>query len=192
MVDSSQDPLVRAILFDPLGYLHRRRLQLPQTMDEPGQRAIINDMLIAAYRLDSGWPADSPNSLTRQWLRHWHRLPQAAYLMGSQLLRAGLAWQGASLRLPSWARDFSAMPLQTRAGHRPQQAINHADLLAAGYGQLLGWSNQLPPALAQRLPLLFPPESSAAAVPDASPDPLLLTLALQYAQRHPHSPPACH
>ncbi|WP_047257631.1 type III secretion apparatus protein OrgA/MxiK [Chromobacterium subtsugae] len=192
MADAGLGSQACAILFDPLGYLHRERLSLPDEMRGGGQRAAVNDMLIAAYRLDTAWPAGPHSHATRQWLRHWARLPQAAYLMGCQLLRPSLARQGALLRLPPWARDFAAMPLAAPAAPALPRAPDHADLLAAGYGQLLAWSGQLPRALVQRLPLLFPPAAVLAARPAALPDPLLLTLALQHAQRHPHSPSFLH
>ncbi|AUH51349.1 type III secretion apparatus protein OrgA/MxiK [Chromobacterium sp. ATCC 53434] len=181
-------PALRAILFDPLGYLHPRRLRLPPALIGPGQRAAVNDLLIAGYRLDTDWPATASLD-AGPWLRHWRRLPQIAYLMGCHAKRAALGWQGGLLRLPDWARPFAALPLPSDAA-APGAPLSHLCLLRAGYGQLLAWGGDMPPALRQRLPLLFPPELDVEAAAATVPDPLLLTLAIQYAQRHPHTPPA--
>jgi type III secretion system OrgA/MxiK family protein len=181
---------VRAILFDPLSYLHPQRLRLPAALDSPRQRAVVNDMLVSGHRLDCHWPAGPLNSAARQFLRHWPRLPQAAYLIGCQTLRAALGWQGGLLRLPAWAQDFAIMGLDSPGGIEPSRSLAHNDLLRAGYSHLLAWKEELPSALAQRLALLFPPIVDGMPAASGSPDVLLLTLALQYAQRHPHAPPA--
>ncbi|AVG16922.1 type III secretion apparatus protein OrgA/MxiK [Chromobacterium vaccinii] len=189
-IDAELSPQVRAILFDPLSYLHPQRLRLPAALDTPRQRAVVNDMLISGHRLDNHWPAGPLNSATRQFLRHWPLLPQAAYLIGCQALRAALGWQGGLLRLPAWAQDFAAMRLNPPSGIAPSRPVSHNDLLRAGYSRVLAWKPELPSALAQRLPLPFPPIVDDAPAAPGAPDTLLLTLALQYAQRHPHVPPA--
>ncbi|KMN49770.1 hypothetical protein VL04_20120 [Chromobacterium violaceum] len=182
---------LRALLFDPLSYLHRDRLRLPPALAGAEQRRLVNDMLIAGYRLRTDWSPDPADRSHGLWLAEWRRLPQAAYLMGCQLLRARLAARGGLLRLPGWARGFAAMQIGAEWPAAPlDEAPGHDAILLAGFGQLLSWRERMPEALAQRLPLLFP-----AWVDEASPcipaqNTLLLTLALQYAKRHPHFPPS--
>ncbi|WP_440216512.1 type III secretion apparatus protein OrgA/MxiK [Chromobacterium piscinae] len=189
-IDAGLSLQVRGILFDPLSYLHPQRLRLPAALDSPRQRAIVNDMLISGHRLDCHWPTGPLNSATRQFLRHWPRLPQTAYLIGCQALRAALGWQGGLLRLPVWAQGFAAMQLGPPGGAAPSRPIVHNDLLRAGYSRLQAWKEELPAALSQRLALAFPPAVDGMPAASGAPDFLLLTLALQYAQRHPHLPPA--
>ncbi|QND85701.1 Uncharacterized protein ChrSV_3475 [Chromobacterium vaccinii] len=183
--------LARDILFNPLGYIDPQRLQLAARLDNPQARGIVNDLLISGYGLDTHWPAGPLDSVARHYLRHWRQLPQTAYLMGCQILRSGLSWQGAMLRLPAWAQNFSCQSLDAPPCPSPGQALRHSDLLNAGYSQLLAWQRQLPAALAQRLPLQFPPSVDAETTP-ALPNAVLLTMALQYARRHPFAPPADH
>ncbi|MEO2215503.1 type III secretion apparatus protein OrgA/MxiK [Chromobacterium vaccinii] len=185
-----QASLVRDLLFNPLGYINPQRLRLAARLDNPQARGIVNDLLISGYGLDIHWPAAPLNSIARHYLRHWRQLPQAAYLMGCQILRSGLSWQGAMLRLPAWAQNFSCQALDASPCPPPGRALRHSDLLNAGYSQLRAWQGQLPAAMAQRLPLQFSPvvDSDAAAFPPSNA--LLLTLALQYARRHPFAPPA--
>ncbi|UGA39635.1 hypothetical protein JOS77_09385 [Chromobacterium haemolyticum] len=119
--------------------------------------------MISAYRLDSDCADAQLDPLARQWLRHWRRLPQTAYLLGCHALRAGLGWQaGGLLRLPDWAQEFAAVALPPDAAAAQRPALSHGALLLTGYGRLQAWRERLPRPLAQRLPLLFPPEADAA------------------------------
>lgn len=189
MAKSSRSPALLRVLFDPLSYLHPRRLSLPPALTESAAaRAAANELLLGAYRLDSDCVDLELDALARQWLRHWQRLPQVAYLIGCHSLRAGLAWRGGLLTLPEWAHTFSAIALPTDAAP-PQPIPGHDALLRAGYARLQAWRERLPLPLAQRLPLLFPSHVDTVE-PAPGADPLILTLALQHAQRHPHTPPA--
>lgn len=183
-------PEWRAILFDPLSYIAPQRLPWTPSLANPAARGIVNDLLIAAYELDTCWGVNEMSGVARQFLRHWQRLPQAAYLMGCQALRAELLRQGAILRLPGWAQAFVRLPLQTAHNAPSTRRVNHRDLSCAGYHQLLRWRTLLPLALTQRLPLLFPPMVDDLETAAGQPDALLLTLALQQAGRHPFAPPS--
>lgn len=182
---SLTDALQR-VLFDPLSYLHPQRVQVSANLTaSPAARAAVNELLLRAYRLDMRCTDLSP--LARQWVRHWGHLPHAAYLIGCHTLRAELAWGGESLNLPIWAHPFTAIALPvTRPAGRP--VTGHDKLLKTGYSQLQAWTSQLPEPLAQRFPLLFPADIDTVALQPAA-DPLILTLALQYAQRYPNIPP---
>lgn len=178
---------LQRILFDPLSYLHPQRVQIPTNLTaNPAARVVVNEILLRAFRLEN-YCAD-PTPLARQWIYHWHHLPQTAYLIGCHTLRAELAWSGWSLNLPIWANDFTAIALPAVVS-RGQVIPSHDLLLKTGYARLQAWTLRLPKPLAQRFPLLFPSYIDTAA-PQPAADILLLTLALQHAQRYPNIPSA--
>ncbi|MEJ8674085.1 type III secretion apparatus protein OrgA/MxiK [Chromobacterium amazonense] len=179
---------LQRVLFDPLSYLHPGRLSLTASLTEPATaRAAVNSLLLAVFKMEHNCDDSLLDSLARQWLRHWLRLPQTAYLIGCHFLRADLAWRAGQLALPEWAHAFSTIALPTEAAPR-QAAPSHNAILRAGYARLLPWRARLPTPLAQRLPLLFPPHVDTVTAQQGA-DPLILTLALQHAQRHPHALP---
>ncbi|HID7510660.1 TPA: type III secretion apparatus protein OrgA/MxiK [Enterobacter hormaechei] len=182
---SLTDALQR-VLFDPLSYLHPQRVQIPASLTaSSAARAAVNELLIRTYRLEIRCADLSP--LARQWVRHWGHLPHTAYLIGCHTLRAELAWGGESLNLSAWVHPFTAIELPaTRPAGR--HVTSHDMLLKTGYSRLQAWASQLPEPLAQRFPLLFPSDIDTAALQPAA-DPLILTLALQHAQRYPNIPP---
>ncbi|TFZ48660.1 type III secretion apparatus protein OrgA/MxiK [Serratia proteamaculans] len=182
---------LQRVLFDPLLYLHPQRVQIPEDLAScSAERAAVNELLLGAFRLEAGHIDLSP--LARQWVRHWHRLPQVAYLIGCHSLRAELAWKGGLLNLPSWAITFTAIDLPTKVSLNQsaniQSVPGHEALMATGYARLRLWRSQLPEPLRQRFPLLFAPYVDSAA-PQPAADSLILTLALQHAEKYPNSPP---
>lgn len=188
MPRSSRSLTLQRILFDPLSYIHPYRLRLPPHLTaQPAARAAANELILAAFRLNSDCNEAELDAQARQCLQQWARLPQVAYLIGCHALRAELAWQGRLLQLPAWAQIFTTIDLPTNSG---QQRIcaNHETLLSTGYAQLQAWRRRLPAPLAQRLQLLFPPQVDKVAS-HAAASPLILTLALQHAQRNPFPPP---
>lgn len=177
---------LQRVLFDPLSYLHPQRVGFPANLTaQPAARAAANELLLAAFCLEVHHLNLTP--LAREWVRHWYRLPQTAYLIGCHALRAELAWEGGLLNLPIWASHFTSIALPTDAVLGLQN-INNSVLMKTGYAKLQAWGAQLPKPLAQRFPLLFPPHIDAAP-PQPAADPLILTLALQHAQRNPNTPP---
>ncbi|WP_199154773.1 type III secretion apparatus protein OrgA/MxiK [Chromobacterium sp. ASV23] len=189
MAKSIHSSALQRVLFDPLAYLHPRRLLLPVDLTEQAAaRSAVNSLLISVFQMRHDCDDAQLDPLARQWLRHWHRLPQTAYLIGCHALRADLAWRAGQLILPEWALTFTTIALPTEAASR-QNIPGHDAILRAGYGRLQPWRARLPVPLAQRLPLLFPPHVDSVASQQGA-DPLILTLALQHAQRHTHPIPA--
>ncbi|MGL5345472.1 MAG: type III secretion apparatus protein OrgA/MxiK [Plesiomonas sp.] len=183
-------PPLQRVLFDPLSYLHPRRISLAARLLQPARaRAVANELALAIYQLDTNDLPTTSNYQQHLWLHHWWRLPQAAYLLGCHGQKEQLARQGGWLQLPAWARHFAAINLPSALDPPSTSSCTHLALLHAGYSQLLAWSETLPCALAQRLPLLFTPELDRLPPLPARADPLLLTLALQHAQRNPHPLP---
>lgn len=177
---------LQRVLFDPLSYLHPQRVGFPANLTaRPAERAAANELLLAAFRLEV-YPFDL-TPLAREWVRHWYRLPQTAYLIGCHTLRAQLAWEGGLLNLPVWASHFTSITFPTNVASGLQNIDNNL-LMKTGYARLQAWSSQLPKPLAQRFTLMFPTHIDTAPLQPAA-DPLILTLALQHAQRNPNNPP---
>ena len=182
--------VLNRILHEPLSYIHKRRLHLPAMLSGETQASIINEILIKHLQLNTECSVLIPGSKVAQVALNWRHLPQTAFLMRCQRERARLARQGGLQRLPAWARHFAELdltPAQTSVGG---EAINLSELLTQSYQELCIVRGALPLALQQRLALLFPPSADnfQTALPSGPADPLLFTLALQYAQRHPHAP----
>ncbi|VVD77496.1 type III secretion apparatus protein OrgA/MxiK [Pandoraea anhela] len=188
----SQSPIAvcwRAMMFDPVSYIHAARFVYPTQFSSPRQRAVINEMLIAEFRLDSHWPFDQIGIVERPWVLNWRLLPQVAYLMGCQARKASLCRRAALLRLPEWAYAYAKLPVLDALPPASVAPPSHEDLMAEGFVRLIALGATLREPLRQCLPLLFPPiDSYAADVPDAL-DVRLFVTALQYAKKHPHPPP---
>ncbi|WP_065225736.1 type III secretion apparatus protein OrgA/MxiK [Pandoraea oxalativorans] len=179
----------RTMMFDPVSYVHPVRFSYPVRFASPRQRAVINEMLIAGFRLDRHWPFDQIGIVERPWVLNWRLLPQVAYLMGCQVHKASLCRRAALLGLPRWAYAYARLPVLDAVPSAVAAPPSHSELLGEGFVRLMALSASLREPLRQRLPLLFPPlDSCAADMPDAR-DVRLFVTALQYAKKHPHSPP---
>lgn len=177
---------LQRVLFDPLSYLHPQRVRFSVNFTaQPATRAAANELLLAAFQLEAHRFDLTPQA--KECVRHWYQLPQTAYLIGCHTLRAELAWGGGLLSLPTWASHFTSITLRTSTA-RGLQNVDHSVLMSTGYARLQAWSTRLPKPLAQRFPLLFSPHIDTAP-PQPAADPLILTLALQHAQRNPNTPP---
>lgn len=180
---------LQRVLFDPLSYLHPQRLRLPSNLTACSTaREAVNDLLLIALRLEVEVGPVELTPLAKQWIYHWYRLPQTAYLIGCHYQRAELAWKGGLFSLPTWAGSFAALNLSTQVAKSAEHVVSHRELMKTGYAHLQLWNKQLPKALAQRLPLLFPTYVDTVTAQSAV-DPLILTLALQHAQIYPNTPP---
>lgn len=175
---------LQRIRFDPLSYIHPLRLKLPDRLiNTPAARTAVNDILLRSYALD--WHHFQLDALAKQWIHHWYRLPDVAYLIGCHSLRADLAWKGDSCKLPHWVNSFMRITLPTEIS-TSHKVIGHTEILTAGYTRLYPWVARIPMPLAQRFPLLFPAIEMAMndTAPQAGANPLILTLALKYAERY--------
>ncbi|WP_413735571.1 type III secretion apparatus protein OrgA/MxiK [Sodalis sp. RH21] len=185
-------PPLDVILFDPLSWMHPRRLPLAPPLSGCGPRSIINDMVIAAQCWSTQRPEVPEHGLAAHFIRHWHALPQVALLMACQRHRALLSRQGRLRLLPGWARQFAELAIVESSAGPAVPVIMPDTLLAWGKSELLACGPWLPLAIQQRIPLLFSPDMdrSDGAAPAAPPSPLLIKLACQYAKRNPAIPDA--
>ncbi|HEY0210464.1 type III secretion apparatus protein OrgA/MxiK [Acerihabitans sp.] len=179
------------ILYDPLSWLHPRRLSLPPALSGARARSIVNGMIIQAHDWSVDCPPCAVDGPTALFIRHWRRLPQAALLIAAQRHRASLARQGRLLLLPPWVRQFAGLAIvdSLAVGDAP---VMPATLIAWGRGELLAFGEQLPLAIRQRISLLFSPEldRESGGEPKPVPSRLLIKLALQHAEKHSATPDA--
>ncbi|ROM93884.1 hypothetical protein [Pseudomonas brassicacearum] len=179
---------LRAILIQPLDYLHPQRGVVPPLFEVPAVRAVLNQSLLRGLGLscpDLQQIKRSP--WTDLWVMHWQRLPAVARLMGAQLMWPQLA-RGARIReLDTSARAFARIDL----GRRPPVAVSEEDgleqaLSALGFGALAAWHLHIPEALMQRLSLQFSPRvvELQQALPAQMPNSSLFILAVQHARIH--------
>ncbi|MGE8059051.1 hypothetical protein [Pseudomonas sp. NPDC089547] len=179
---------LRAILHQPLDYLHPHRGVVPALLEEPAARVLLNQALLRGLALSCPDPQQlRRNPWTDYWVAHWQQLPAVAHLMGAHLLWPQLA-RGACMReLDVPARAFARIDL----GTRPAVAVSEADGLeqslgALGLAALAAWHQHIPKALMQRLFLQFSPRvvELQQAMPRLAPNPSLFTLAVQHARIH--------
>jgi len=195
---------LQTVMFDPLAYVHPQRLSLRGGCEAPAQRAAINDMLFDRYALSSCLDLARGEPAATLLLKHWFRLPQIVFLLGCARMRVALSRRGMSLRLPANVQAFmrlpvlrQSMPDRVSAEVLPTGASARLDRDALSYyglRQLRAGAGDIPPALAQRLPLLFAPSFDEAArhagegranVGGRTPeDVLILTMAIQHAKKY--------
>jgi type III secretion system OrgA/MxiK family protein len=191
------------VMFDPLAYIHRERLYLRGRFDMPAQRAAVNRLLLDGYGLTSG-TVPQHTGAEKLLLKNWFHLSQIVFLLGCQSLQLELSRRGAILRMPASVRAFLTLPFLQRPGcaaaaaNDPQTTAHcgRGALLREGLRRLRTILGELPDALAQRIPLLLPPEfdsvaeaEKSAVVPihhacDSS-HALTLTMAIQHVKRYP-------
>lgn len=179
---------LRAILCQPLDYLHPDRGVVPHMFGVPAARAVLNRSLLRAL----GQSLPDPQQIERDpwtnlWVTHWQRLPAVAHLMGAQLLWPQLAYGARMRELDASVRAFACIDL----GSRPPAMVieEHGlepSLSAVGLGALVAWHRHIPDALIQRLFLQFSPRvvELQQALPAQMPNSSLFILAVQYARIH--------
>ncbi|BBP75564.1 protein OrgA [Pseudomonas gingeri NCPPB 3146 = LMG 5327] len=177
---------LRQILWQPLDYLHARRLTLPEALAGTTVREVLNRMLLEDLERPASCSLSSP--LAALWVREWRRLPHIARLIGAQRLWPELA-RGARMGLLSASvRDFARCAIGPRLVVEwlpDSPVLQQVDSI--GLAQLLAFEGALPTALRERLLLQFPEAvvDGLARLPVFSPDPALFFLAVQHARRHP-------
>ncbi|RII78287.1 hypothetical protein [Pseudomonas monteilii] len=179
---------LRAILQQPLDYLHPHRGVVPALFGEPAARALLNQSLLRGLELSCPDPQQlKRNRWTDCWVAQWQHLPAVARLMGAHLMWPQLA-RGARMReLDAPTRAFARIDL----GSRPTVAVSEADGLeqsfgALGLAALAAWHQHIPEALMRRLLLQFSPRvvELQKNLPLLTPNPSLFILAVQHARIH--------
>lgn len=145
---------LRAILQQPLDYLHPHRGVVPALFGEPAARALLNQSLLRGLALSCPDPQQlKRNPWTDCWVAHWQHLPAVARLMGAHLMWPQLA-RGARMReLDVPTRAFARINL----GNRPAVVISEAQGLEPSldaWGSLLGSLASIHPGCAHAASVL--------------------------------------
>lgn len=178
--------LLDKVLFDPLSYFHRTWFDLPERFHGPLSRAIWNDLLIEQYQLDIKRPVIQKSVITEKFLTHWFYLPQIAFIMACQRHRHILLRKGMLLRLPLWIQSFAKLEVVEALPYQFNRQINFIHLLAYGAKELHLWKKELPKAISQRMPFLFPYSINTRFDFDKkiSPNLLFINLAIQHVKKN--------
>ncbi|BCX66981.1 secretion system protein [Pseudomonas izuensis] len=180
---------LRAILAEPLDYLHPQRLTVPARFNGPEARNLLNRILLEGLELQGPWPSTPLTAVAKQWVRHWRQLPHIARLIGTHRMMPDLA-RGAALRgLPLSLRRFAGYSIAARNSLALEcPAVSVTQVEAAGLNALWSWSGQVPRMLLERLNLQFPEPVVRLhrQWPITEPDTALYFLAVQHARLHPN------
>lgn len=184
---------LQRILDHPLVYLHPKRLQIPQRLDTPQSREVLEDIIVQ----DLGWVYSTADialsSVASAWIDAWLRLPEIARLLGVQAAWPHLARGAAFQHLSASERAFGPCAVSPRLDRFSSEGDSEdvAERLdTIGLNRLLAFRAIVPALLIERLLLQFsmPVIERQRLLDPAAPDAALLTLAIQHVRIHsyPH------
>jgi len=197
---------LKRVMFDPLSYIHPRRLKTPSCFDTPRHRAVLNRIILDNLMIAPERSTIQVSLRQGRLLRHWLNVPQVSTLIGAQLLKSDLAWRGSLLRLSASVRAFLGMPFHRLIDTAPAFSLNPKRLpdqfslsssetcnifyqiQRVGLTCMLDWQRTASSDLLCRLRLMFAPELDAVFdQPRRQLDDgelFLISQALQYAKNH--------
>ncbi|MGN7915537.1 hypothetical protein [Enterobacter sp. 22466] len=153
------------VMYHPVVWCHHSHIpeSWQRWVDKPAAHPLLNHWLARQYQLLERDLSISKREdhLLQSAIQHWHRLPDAAMLIGSLLLRDDLLAQGRHLFCSSAVQTFIALPLP-EVQYRSADMVMPPPLSAAGQPLQTGASflfalfSQFSPALHKRARLLFP------------------------------------
>lgn len=189
--------ILQRIMFNPLSYIHPQRIPHLFSVVNFSSKEVsaVNELLLHSLNLEHDNLNIKLSSLAQKLIRQWNGLPQVAYLIGCHALKKELAWNGASLQLPSWARHFMLIDLPSYnlaeySVNKGRDALCNNYIMNFGYSFLAYWARELPKPIVQRMQLLFPSIDDSLVLEKEDVEPLILILALQYAKMYPNSVPS--
>ncbi|ONC26359.1 hypothetical protein AQ914_04570 [Burkholderia pseudomallei] len=168
------------IMYAPRLYVHPGHLPPACTPGADLPADIVNQKLIETHgletRIEFSMPADP---LVARCVQHWMRLPRICLLIGAHSLRSVLIQASRFAKLDAICRQFLCLPLpvfpvedasgapnsvtaplRARCENNEIASIDPIDeevIVEAGLVQMGSLLQRLPPALRQRLALLFSP-----------------------------------
>jgi len=172
------------VMYAPLDYVHPQRFPKTTEALSAGVQQTVNHHLIKQYSLSTALDFSvRPGDFSQRLISDWKLLPKVAWLLGCKIARGSLAMSGQLAALPAVAQRFIALPLPCPAT-ASDASVSTTDIEQIGARYLCQLQPQLPDALAQRLPLVFAPESDNAdkLIPDLSLNRSLITFAFDYAK----------
>lgn len=189
--------ILQRIMFNPLSYIHPQRIPHLLNVVEPSSKEVsaVNELLLHSLNLEYDDLNIKLSSLVQKLIRQWNALPQVAYLIGCHLLRKELAWNGASLKLPDWARHFMLIDIPSHditgySASKGREILCNNYIMNFGYSFLAYWAHELPKSIIQRMQILFPSIDDSLIFEIEDAEPLILLMALQYAKMYPNSVPS--
>jgi type III secretion system OrgA/MxiK family protein len=178
-------PALLRVMYAPLDYIHPDYFPTPECEITPALQQAVNHTLIKRFELTTALDFSLKSSdFSQRLVADWHLAQRAAWLLGCKMARGSLAKTGRLATLPQLARRFIELPIACNPVELAG-AITDARLEAHGARYLIQLQQQLPQALAQRLPLLFSRDESGPLQGMAL-DRSLLTFAFDYAKNTYH------
>lgn len=177
------------IMYAPLDYVHPQRFLKPAEVLSPSLQQAVNHSLIQRFHLATALDFTiNSGDFSQRVVTDWGLLRKVAWLLGCKLVRGSLAVSGQLAALPDVASRFVALPLPCPA-YPSDVSVSTEDIERIGARYLYQLQPHLPAALAQRLPLLFAPETENTDNANALPLSLnrsLITFAFDYAKNSSH------
>lgn len=187
MEQNKNESLLR-VMYAPFDYVHPRRFLKPTGFLSTGVQRALNHHLIKQYKLSTelDFTVEQAN-FSQRLVNEWKLLPTVAWLLGCKIVRGSLAIGGQLAALPEIAQRFVVLPIPCPAypsTFSAGTALSRSEIELVGARYLYQLQPHLPAALAQRLALVFAPESDNVdkSVPDLSLNRSLLTFAFDYAK----------
>jgi len=178
-------PALLRVMYAPLDYIHSDYFPTPECEITSALQQAVNHTLIKRFGLVTDLDFSLKSSdFSQRLVADWHLIPRAAWLLGCKMARGSLAKTGRLATLPPLARRFIELPIVCEPLELPG-AITEARLEVHGARYLIQLQQQLPEALGQRLPLLFP-RNESGPFQGMELNRSLLTFAFDYAKNTYH------
>lgn len=177
---------LESILFDPLAWVHKERVIIPDKFYQGRCRSVINEIFREQYQLPLPAEIKIDYGLTSLFIKSWSLLPHVAFILCCQRYRAQLANRGLYTLLPQAVRQFALLNLLPPCGEQAENICGLNDISQLIYSEIVAFETEIAAPLRPCLPLLFPPEyvsvTKQADLPMANF--LTLRLAIQHVQRN--------
>lgn len=172
------------LLMKPASWISKERLVVHDIFDNDKCQSLINQNLIRQCGLSIELPEVEVGSFLDVFIQNWLFLPKISKLLACRRHRAALMYQQEFENLPQPVREFCLTDCIDIQPIIKGKRVTEDYLYACGAQMLMNLSVHLPPALIQRIPLLFN-ESIMGFKFEPHPKPLPLLdfrLAIQHAK----------
>ena len=171
------------VMYAPLDYIHPAYLARSESTLSSTVQLVLNHLLIQRFALITESGQLHPlNDFTARAVSAWTSIPEVAWLIGCKLARGTLAMNGQLASLPPVARQFISLPVAC-PGVALTEPCTKENIIMHGGSALL--AQPWPPALQQRLKLLFDPATSEQPA-GCKINRSLINFAFDYAQNFTH------
>lgn len=174
---------VQHILFNPLGYMHPTRLNIPEGLVQTDcTKRVVNRLILDSLALDSEQIDISVHTL--RFIKYWDEFENIAWVIGCCLSAPRLTWQGKITHIPNVARHyFPVKKSDIESVSEPN--FSEESVIRLGFTQLYPLVAELSLSFRQRFPLLFAPAiSDAEPVTSVPVNASLLNMAVNYVKNN--------